>query len=160
DREHVLGLLAAAAGSQYEAVVVLAVLHGLRAGEVLGLSWGDVDLRQGVVHVRRQLVEERRTGNRELAEGKTTAGRREIPLSGRAVAALERHRERLGAVLPHPERLVFTDGQGAPLRRSNFHRRVWTPLRDAAGLPEGCRFHDLRHACASALLAAGVDVAT
>lgn len=160
DREHVLRLLAVAEGSRYESVIVLAALHGLRVGEVLGLRWGDVDLREGVLHVRRQLVEERRTGKRELAEVKTAAGKREIPLSGRAGASLQRHRARLGAVVPHPERLLFTDALGAPLRRSNFHRRVWAPLRNAAALPKGCRFHDLRHACASALLAAGVDVAT
>jgi len=29
-------------------------------------------------------------------------------------------------------RLLFSDANGAPLRRSNFHRRVWTPIRDAA----------------------------
>jgi integrase len=160
DREHVLGLLAVAEGSPSEAAVVLAALHGLRVGEVLGLVWNDCDLRQGVVHVRRQLVEERRTGKRERVEVKTAAGKREVPLSARAVAALERHRARLGSVLPHPERLVFTDRQGAPLRRSNFHRRVWVPLRNAAKLPAGTRFHDLRHAAASALLGAGRDVAT
>jgi len=63
-------------------------------------------------------------------------------------------------VLPHPEKLVFVDSQGAPLRRSNFQRRVWEPLRKAAKLPERTRFHDLRHPAASALLGAGQDVAT
>jgi integrase len=37
---------------------------------------------------------------------------------------------------------------------------VWTPIRNAAKLPKGTRFHDLRHAAASALLGAGQDVAT
>jgi integrase len=98
DHEHVMALLEAASGHPYEAAIVLAVLHGLRVGEVLELTWGNCDLRQGVVTVRRQLVEDRHTGKRELAKVKTEAGQREVPLSGRAVAALERHRARLGAL--------------------------------------------------------------
>ena len=54
--------------------------------------------------------------------------------------------------IPHPGRRLFADANGALLRRSNFHRRVWVPIRDAAKLPKGTRFHDLRHAAAWALL--------
>jgi integrase len=159
DREHIGTLLKAAEGSPYEAVIVLAALHGLRIGEALGLCWGDVDLRAGAVTIRRQLAEERRTGERYFAPVKTEAGERTVPLSDLAVAALRRLLVRVGAA-PHPGRLLFRDAKGAPLRRSNFHRRIWTPIRDAARLPKGSRFHDLRHAAASALLGAGQDVAT
>ncbi len=122
-------------------------------------AWGDVDLRESVVTVRRQLAEERRTGERYFAPVKTGAGERTVPLSGLAVAALRRLLDRVGAT-PHPGRLLFRDANGAPLRRSNFHRRVWTPIRAAAKLPKGTRFHDLRHAAASALPGAGQDVTT
>lgn len=159
DRADVLRLLAAAEGHPFEAAVLLAVLHGCRIGEVAGVAWGDLDLRAGVLTVSRQLVEDKHTGKRTRTAPKTESGRREIPLSARAVAALERHRSRLGAI-PHPNTLVFTDAVGGPLRPSNFRRRVWEPLRTAAKLPEGCRFHDLRHAHASALLASGVDLTT
>ncbi len=159
DREHVGALLEAAEGNAYEATVVLAALHGLRIGEVLGLQWRDVDLRDGFVTVRRQLAEDRRSGHRYFAPVKTKAGERTVPLSDFAVAALKRLLDRVGAT-PHPGRLLFSDANGAPLRRSNFHRRVWTPIRDAANLPKGTRFHDLRHAAASALLGAGQDVVT
>ena len=159
DREHIGALLEAAEGNAFEAVLVLAALHGLRIGEALGLRWGDVDLREGVVTIRRQLAEERRTGERYFAPVKTGAGERTVPLSALAVAALTRLEGRVGAT-PHPGCLLFRDSKGAPLRRSNFHRRVWTPIRNAAKLPKGTRFHDLRHAAASALLGAGQDVAT
>ncbi len=44
---------------------------------------------------------------------------------------------------------VFTAGGGAPLRNSNFRRRVWAPAIRAAGLPESVRIHDMRHTCVS-----------
>jgi integrase len=159
NRKHVTALLKAAKASPYEAAFLLAVLHGLRVGELLGLTYGDIDLREGVVTISRQLVEERRTGKRELAEVKTAAGRRTVPLSSLALAALQRLHDELGAT-PLPGNLLFSDANGQPLRRSNFHRRVWVPIRDKAKLPKGTRFHDLRHAAASALLGAGMDVAT
>ena len=52
---------------------------------------------------------------------------------------------------------VFPDTDGGPLRKCNFHRKVWVPLRKAAKL-EGLHFHDLRHSCASMMLADGVNV--
>jgi integrase len=133
----------------------LAVCHGLRFGELAGLAWGAVDLRKGVVHVRRALSEDPRTGTFEFVAPKTEASRREIPLSKLAIDALRRHR---GGRLPSRDLLAFTAPEGRPLRRSNFHRRVWQPIKAKAQLPAKLRFHDLRHACASTLLASGQDV--
>ena len=45
-----------------------------------------------------------------------------------------------------PEDLIFKGPRGAALRRNNFHRSVrWAECVAEAGLPEGFRFHDLRH---------------
>ena len=44
------------------------------------------------------------------------------------------------------------------LRGSNFDRCIWYPIREAAGIPETFRFHDLRHTQAFLMLAAGVDL--
>jgi integrase len=48
--------------------------------------------------------------------------------------------------------LVFTARNGAPLRRSNFRRRVWLPALEAVGLPRDGHFHDLRGFTASLLI--------
>ncbi len=56
-----------------------------------------------------------------------------------------------------PDAFVFTSLQGAPLRNSNFRRQVWYSAVEQAGLSEGLRVHDLRHACASLLIAAGAN---
>lgn len=56
-----------------------------------------------------------------------------------------------------PDRLLFTSPEGEPIRHDNFYKRHFKPARRAA-LPaekHGLRFHDLRHTCASMLIAEG-----
>ena len=150
--EEVGVLLRAAAEDRLYALYVLAVTTGLRQGEIFALRWKDVSLGQRVLSVRRALLDA--GGRREIADPKTVKGKRRVELPDLAVKALQTHRSRLKAT-PHPEVWVFTDTQGGTLRRSNFLRRNWAPLLARAGL-KGVRFHDLRHTCASLLLAAGV----
>ena len=130
---------------------MVAVTTGLRQGEIFALKWKDIDLRRRVLSVRRALLDA--GGHREIADPKTAKGRRRVDLPDLAVSALQTHRVQLAAT-PHPESWVFTDVRGGTLRRSNFLRRNWAPLLASAGL-DGVRFHDLRHTCASFLLAAG-----
>jgi len=58
-----------------------------------------------------------------------------------------------GADLP-----VFASSVGTPVEPRNINRR-WDELRDRAGL-DGLRLHDLRHGCATFMLAAGVPART
>ncbi|MCH7644661.1 MAG: site-specific integrase [Myxococcales bacterium] len=159
ENDQVKALLTAVQDHPYEALFVLAVLHGLRYGELAGLAWGAVYFRKGAVHVRQALSEDPRTGHCELVAPKTEASRREIPLSQLAIDALRRHRTRLGKLATR-DLLVFTSPEGGWLRRSNFHRRVWRPIKAKAQLPANFRLQDLRHVCASTLLASGQDVPT
>jgi integrase len=145
-------LLRAAEGDRLEALYVVAVTTGLRQGEIFALKWKDINLRQRVLSVRRALLDA--GGHREIADPKTAKGKRRVELPDLAVKALKAHRGQL-QVTPHPESWVFTDVRGGTLRRSNFIRRNWAPLLAHAGL-DGVRFHDLRHTCASLLLAGGI----
>ena len=52
---------------------------------------------------------------------------------------------------------MFTSPLGAPLRNSNFRRQVWYTAVERAELPQGLRIHDLRHTCASLLIAAAAN---
>jgi integrase len=60
-------------------------------------------------------------------------------------------------VADEPDALVFTSPQGAPLRNSNFRRQVWYTAVEQADLTQGLTIHDLRHTCASLLIAAGAN---
>lgn len=145
-------------GDRDEALYTVALALGLRQGEALALRWDDVDLDAGHVHVRHTLL--RIGGKPELAEPKTALSRRMIPLPPIAIAALRTHRTRqlqerlLAGSRWHESGFVFTTTVGTPMDGPAVTRRFQGSLA-AAGLPR-LRFHDLRHSCASLLLAQGV----
>lgn len=140
------------------ALYSVALALGLRQGEALGLRWLDIDLDAGTLTVRNAL--QRIDGKLQLVEPKTSKSRRTVALPDVAVAAIRAHRvkqlqERLVAGSRwHDMGLVFTSTIGTPLDGRNVTRHFQKLLRDA-GLPRQ-RFHDLRHTCASLLLAQGV----
>jgi integrase len=152
-------LLAAAAGDPLEALYVLALTTGMRQGELLGLHWGDIDLEQGTIQVRRTIGRVRGKGFVE-SEPKSASGRRQITLAPSAVEALRRHwdhefTERLGGgAVPGPASLVFCNGLGKPIEPQNLLYRPFRKLLQRAGLPL-MRFRDLRHSAATLLLSMG-----
>lgn len=132
-----LDALAAELEPRYAPLVPFAAATGLRPAEWAALERRDIDRDRRLVHVR----------------GTKTAGSiREVPLTGRALAALE-------AVPPRIDTpLVFPAPAGDPLELANFRRRVWSPAVDAAGVARPARLYDLRSTFASNALAAGVTV--
>ncbi len=154
--------LEAAKGHRHEALFTVALSVGLRLGEALGLKWDDIDLQNGSLSVRRQL--QRRKGKIEFSEPKTAKARRTIPLPAFAVTALLEHRgKQLEEKLMNIDRwteynLVFASSVGTPAEERNV-RRTLVALLQKCGLPP-MRFHDLRHTCASLLLAQGTDPRT
>jgi integrase len=150
-----------ARGNRFEALYVLAVHCGIRKGELLGLKWEDVDLDARTLAVRRTLSEPK-TGHRFEAPKNGKA--RSIKLTAGAVEALKRHRkrqleERLRlAGLWEDHELVFPNSIGKPMNASNLNARSFKPLLEKAGLPKSVRLHDLRHTCATLLLAKSVHL--
>jgi integrase len=138
---------------------VLAIITGLRRGELLGLRWADADLARGTLQVGRALVRE--GGRHVVGETKTKRGRRQVNLTPRTVAALKTHRKRQLeqrvrlAGLYEDHGLIFSSEKGSPLNPENLVKRSFKPLLKRAGL-SNIRFHDLRHTCATLLLGRGV----
>lgn len=151
--DQVAKLFAAAKGDRLEALYVLAVTSGMRLGEMFGLQWPCVDLEQGLVQVRKTLIE--MSGKVYLSEPKTAKSRRSIWLPDLATAVLRSHRARMVAEGLADVPWVFCDRRGEPLRRGPFHFNEYKPLLAKAGLPK-MRFHDLRHTSATLLLCAEV----
>jgi hypothetical protein len=72
-----------------------------------------------------------------------------------ACAAYRAERRAAGKDSPRQPRRLDTDGH---IPRAWFRRQIWNPALEAAGLTFQVRFHDLRHAHASWLLAGGADI--
>ena len=146
------------------ALFEIAVLTGLRRGELCGLRWSDVDLAAGKITVRRSRVSVRGRVL-EQATTKTRAGLRTVPLSDAAVGALLSWQLRQAAEAEaasaawRTEGHVFTMEEGRALDPS-YVTRLFSTLRKVGGeeLPP-LSFHGLRHCSASLMLASGADIA-
>ena len=153
-------LLEAARGESVEGLVVLAVSTGLRLGEALGLQWPDIDLDRRQLRVNKSLQRVPERGLL-LTETKTRRSRRSIVLPIRTPEALRSQRvrqadqRRAAGSQWNEGGFVFTASTGRPLDHSNVQRNFRRIVRKAR-LPR-MRFHDLRHSCASLLLAEGVS---
>lgn len=154
-------LLAAVKDNRLAALYTVALAVGLRQGEALGLRWRDVNLEAATLSVEVSL--QRIDGDFVLAEPKSDKSRRTIKLPDICVDALKAHRRRqteesafVGEGWQNTWDLVFVEGDGSPLSRYAVTRRFQRIL-DRAGIPKR-RFHDLRHTCATLLLAQGVSL--
>ena len=158
--EQARSLLRAASGERLEAAFVLMLSLGLRKGEVFGLRWADVDLDNEVITVAQGLS--RVDSRLVLGPVKTERSRRKINLPREVVSALRAHRTRQATerlALGESWRdtsLVFTNEIGAPIDPTNF-RHTFDRVTAKAGLI-GWHPHELRHSCASLLLAQGVPL--
>jgi integrase len=143
---------------------LLALVGGLRLGEVLALRDRHLDLDKKVLHVR-DAIEDTNAHGIRIKSPKTRAGRRDITLPDIAVAALIEHRRslletrmKLGAGKLPDDALLFTTLDGRPLRPGNVSSD-WGETAASIGMPE-ISFHALRHTHASQLIASGIDIVT
>ncbi|HVM65350.1 MAG TPA: tyrosine-type recombinase/integrase [Acidimicrobiales bacterium] len=149
--------LAEAIGPDYEAMVYIGAVLGLRIGEVIALRVGRLDLLRGTLKVAESAIEVH--GRTVYGAPKSNAGRRTLAMPAPLVAMLAEHLRRRGLTAASRDALVFAGPTGGPVRYSNWQARVWAPATEAAALP-GLRFHDLRKLAATSLVSAGVDVRT
>jgi len=152
-------LLVEAAAGWLRTYILMVITTGLRRGELLALRWTDVDLANRTLHVRRAL--QRTDDGLVFVEPKTALSRRGLVLPMIAADALSRHRvrqdgerARLGPAWEN-NNLIFASTIGTPAEPRNVNRR-FAICRDRAGLT-WLRPHDLRHACATLLIAQGVE---
>lgn len=141
-------VLESAEGHRLAAIFDTALDAGARQGELFALEWTDCDFNRRTIFIQHAASET--NGVVTIGPCKTGKGRR-IDISPETVAAL---RQRQAIALKEGSgdcRLVFPSERGQVLRKSNFIRRVWEPIRKKAGIPNA-RFHDLRHTCAIMLL--------
>ena len=142
-------LLKAAEPHRYHALLAFIAGTGVRKGEALATSWGDLDLDEALYRV---------------PGTKTARSRRRIPLSPALVALLRAHRrrqseERLRAANVWQETgLVFTTEAGTCVDPRNALRAL-TVAATTAGL-KNVNVHTLRHSAASAWIEGGASLKT
>ena len=140
--------LADAINDRYRVAIYTAAFTGLRAGELWALKLPRVNLLKRRLEVVESLSEIRA----ELVVGATkTRTRRTVSLPVFLADMIGRH---VGDY-PSGEGFIFTAPEGGPMRHHNFVLRHFYPAAREAGMPEGLRFHDLRHTCAAILTSQG-----
>jgi integrase len=139
-------VLAVELSSRYRPLPMFAAATGLRSEEWAALE-RRVDRDAGLVPVRRSVSD-----GAVVELGKTSGSRRQVPLSRRALAALDV----IPPLLDTP--LLFPAPAGGLLNLDNFRRREWAPAVDASGVARPVRIYDLRSTFASNALAPGVAV--
>lgn len=142
--------------------ILLALNTGMRLGEIFGLSWDSVDVKKGIVYVKRALVTS--ISGVRFEEPKTKSSKRQIPLSADVAAELRKYKTRqewyknlLGDKWS-PLNLVITGEWGQVFNTSNFTSRYFKPLIKEIGAGDSFKFHDLRHTHATLLLLKGIPV--
>lgn len=142
--------------------VLLAAYYGLRRSEAVGLSWSNIDFENGVIHVAQKVIELTENGKTELIiskDMKNESSRRSLPLITDVKKILLEQKEKQetyrkmfrGDYNRKYLDMVCVDPMGNLIHPDRITER-FPVLLERFGM-EKIRFHDLRHSCASMLIA-------
>ncbi len=154
-------------GTKLELPVLVAAFYGFRRGEVLGLKWDAIDFERGTISVIRTVTTITLDGKQteiEQQSAKTKSSLRTLPLIGsfreyflQVKEAQELNKQVCGNCYNHEyDGFVFVDELGERMR-ANYLTSAFPKFLEDHGLRR-MRFHDLRHSCASLLLANDVPL--
>jgi len=149
--------------------ILLAVYYGLRRSEAIGLKWSSIDFENNQLHINHKAYEQTIKGKNVVTisnELKSDNSRRTIPLVPFVREELLRHREQHKEYKKAFRRqynrqwedFVCVNPKGDILR-PNYVTTHFPKFLEKNGLRR-MRFHDLRHSCASFLVAQGVNMKT
>jgi len=157
--EMIHNLLDTVMGTDMYLPVLLLVTAGLRRGELLALNWDDIDFKNNILKVRRNMV--RGQSGYIIKAPKSEAGVRDIHLSNDVMKELSSAKVKYMTDIlsygPSFQNLGFVIRQedGSPLCPDSMSRK-WRRFLESNNLPK-IRLHDLRHSNATALIQAGVN---
>ena len=148
---------AKAHGPRWHAFILVAIFCGLRASELRGLPWADVDFHERVIHVT-----QRADARNQIGKPKSKSGYRSIPLSPEVVKALRAWKLKCPHGAPG---LVFPNRLGKVDSYLGIIEQGYAPIQIAAKVTERREdgtaakygLHALRHACASLWIEAGLN---
>ena len=167
DADEVNALFEAAKGSKLELPILFGAFYGLRRSEAIGLKWDAIDFEQGTISVKRTVTSTIIDGKYQEFEqqsAKTKSSLRTLPLIGsfqeyfmQVKEAQELNKQVCGNCYNYEyDGFVFVDELGERMR-VEYLTNAFPKFLESHGLRR-MRFHDLRHSCASLLLANGVPL--
>ena len=165
--EEVQTLLAFAKDDVLYVPIVLSVYCGLRRSEALGMAWSNIDFEKDKIYVKQKVVELTKNGKKNIHisdDLKTESSRRVFALHPDVKKVLLKHKEQQEMYRKQFGRsyskkyldMVCVDQLGM-LLRPNFVTEHFNTFLKKHGLRK-IRFHDLRHTCASLLVALGENM--
>jgi integrase len=130
---------------------------GLRIGELIALQWGDIDFRQKLILVQRNVTRGR------ITTPKSRAGTRQVRVTSQLAEALRAQRKWLKEITlqkgwQQPPAWVFPNEEGGFLNYGNFVSRIWNKATEKAGMRRRTP-HDMRHSYATLRLSKGDSIA-
>jgi integrase len=139
-KEQLRAMLSADAPLWFRAFLAVAIYGGLRASEIRGLPWPNVDLEAGIVKLR-----QRADFGGRIGPPKSKAGNRDVPMS----PSVRRLLQELYLAQGRPaDGLVFASEAGTAMNHSNIVQRFYNPMQDRLGISPRYGLHALRHAAA------------
>lgn len=143
-----------------QCILTMLITTGLRRGELAGLKWRDIDTSAGVLHVERGVAYTHGTGI-TVSTPKTSSSIRDVPMMPATVDIVNKYMDDMKK--KHPNTIIKdaylfhrSDDLFRPIDPNAITRRVKRFMKNN-GLPD-LSPHDLRHSCATLLLAQGADV--
>jgi integrase len=150
--------LAMAMDEHTRLMAYLGAVQGLRWGECAGLKVGRLDFLRSEISVRWQRT--RGPGGVMVERPpKSAKGNRTEAAPKELMDLLAEHLATRGLTGTDTDAYVFVGPNGGPLDYSDWYHRIWQPARNAIGLPK-LKFHNLRDANITGMVAEGVDVKT
>ena len=156
-------LLEYTANHRFYAAYLLLFYTGCRRGEILGLSWNNVDLRRNYINIRQTLVNVNGKAVLFKNHAKTSGSIRLIPIPAMVKHELVEVRERQKrekAACPdwhNPDALIFTNKDGSPHNPIYFTRNFKNVIR-RLGLPQDLHLHSTRHSWATNMVQLGIPL--
>ncbi|ALY07674.1 tyrosine integrase [Gordonia phage Howe] len=150
-------LLCGAMTERWQPLTRWLVATGTRFGEATALTVGDINAVEETARINKAWKYTGSNGARRLAHTKTRKGTRTINIASAILAELDLDRD--------PDQLLFPTRDGGPISNQLYKNKAWLPALRTVTAPDADprlskrpRIHDLRHTCASWMIAAGIPL--